>query len=253
MVLVCLDWPMGYTQLGDKYGDITFALAPLFNRKNKYYKETLKNLNAPIMLDNGAWESKGSSIDVERYIEIILELKPTYCVIPDVYEDRKATEKIVTKFFSSKNFGKIDFDLKYIIVPQGKNIKELVKSYNELANTFGPKVDIVGIPKHVGKKMNRIAFTDHLLKQAKITFKDVHFLGYNDFEDIAFERERRLKDKIYPWNLLSIDTKYPVKWAFDKRFKSQMDYYTTIDNLPIGRLGAGVQLFKQNLVNCGWK
>ena len=109
MTKLCIDWPIAYTPMGLVYGDITFALAALYNNKHKTYKEDLRTLilkGKEVMLDNGAWEF-GKSIDVERYIEIIIDLQPTYAVVPDVLKDRKGTQKVVREFFSSKNFKKI--------------------------------------------------------------------------------------------------------------------------------------------------
>ena len=251
MTKLCIDWPMSFTQLGERYGDITFALAQLYLDEKRFYRDTLKDLRKngkEIMLDNGAWEF-GKTMDPKRYLKVIKDLQPTYAVIPDVFREREATFQAATEFF--KGFSKLEVKPKLILAPQGKNVKEIVQSYDELGEAFGSYVDIVGIPKHIGKIMNRVAFTEHLWQKGKLKFTDVHFLGYWDWDEIVFGREDRVNGR-YNWRMHSIDTKYPVKWAFNFEFQDQIEYYKCEMNLPVSRLIVGVDAFKRNLENCMW-
>jgi len=102
MTKICIDWPVAYTDLGDLYGDITFALGPLY-RQNQVYREalhSLKDKEREILLDNGAWEF-GETMNINDYIQLIRDLQPTYAVIPDVMMDMNKTIRTASKFLDN--------------------------------------------------------------------------------------------------------------------------------------------------------
>ena len=248
MTKLCIDYPMKYTHL--LKGDITFALAQLYNRFPQYEKIMirLRESGREIMLDNGAWEFK-ESMPVDEYLEIISLLEPKYAVIPDAYRDAKKSRDLTYEFFDK--FLTLDLDTKLIYAPQGKTLIEIIQSYNELVNKFGIYMDMVGIPKHVGSILNRVAFTDLLYDMADIKFEKVHFLGYVNYEELKFTPKKR---KRMNWYLHSIDTKYPVKYAYlPKRFEDQLDYYLTEDKLNLDSFNVAVEHFYKGLMKLKWK
>ena len=247
MTKLCIDYPMKYTHL--LKGDITFALAQLYERFPAYEKTMirLREEGREIMLDNGAWEFK-VSMPVEDYLEIIQLLEPTYAVIPDAYQDAKKSRKLTLEFFDK--FIPLNLDTKLIYAPQGKNITEIIEEYNFNVNKFFAYMDMVGIPKHVGDLLNRVAFTDMLYDSADIKFQKVHFLGYWNYEELMFAPKER---KSAAWYLHSIDTKYPVKYAYlPTKFKDQLDYYLTDDKLNIDSFEVAVEHFYEGLLKLKW-
>jgi len=243
MTKLCIDYPMKYTHL--LQGDITFGLAQMFDKFPHYEKQLirLKEEGREIMLDNGAWEF-GTSMNVRDYIEIIEILEPTYAVIPDTMKDAEKSRAQTLEFFDKYPN---DMDVKLIYAPQGKTLTEIIESYNENVNDFHMRMDMVGIPKHVGNLINRVAFTDMLYDSADIVFEKVHFLGYWNYEEIMFAPKER---KGMKWYLHSIDTKYPVKYAYlpKTQFPDQLDYYLTDEEMNMENFEVAVKSFSENLM-----
>jgi len=236
-----IDYPIKYVHL--LQGDITFALAQLY-KKEPVYRDILlhlKNTGREIMLDNGAWEF-GKSMNVVDYIHICEELQPTYAVVPDVMKKKKQTEKVALSFLEKWNWQN---KTKLIFAPQGKNETELFDCYNNVVNKYHIYLDMVGIPKHIGKIVNRVTFTDHLYEHASVKFERVHFLGYWNWEELAFQHK-------YPWYIHSLDTKAPVKYAYrpNNIFSDQMSYYYAKEKIRIEDFEVAVNHF-QYLLNGG--
>src|SRR3972149_4446945 len=52
------------------------------------------------------------------------------------------------------------------------------------------------------------------------------------------------------WSMVSIDTKFPVKFAFNRKFKDEMDYYNTTAPLGTNALGVAIAAMQRNLAKC---
>ena len=237
---------MKYTHL--EYGDITFALAPLFSQFPHYEKKLIRARESgrEIMLDNGAWEF-GRSINITEYLEILQLLEPTYAVIPDAIKNKELTKKLTLEFFDK--YLELGLNTQLIFAPQGETEQEMIDCYNEISDMFSQHIQILGIPKHIGELVNRVVFTDKLFDCANIKFEKVHFLGYWNWEELAFSPKLR-GDYPIKWYLHSIDTKYPVKYAYlpERTFFDQLEYYTTDEEISLANLEEAVNAFGSNLV-----
>jgi hypothetical protein len=241
MTKLVIDYPVKYTSL--LQGDITFVLAHLY-LKNSDYKEKineLKGLGRPLMLDNGAWEF-GSSMPPKQYLDIIEELEPTYAVIPDVYRNRWQSEKMTSEFIDINDRSK---DTQLMFVPQGENVEEIIASHEYLVAQYGMFYDVLAIAKHIGKITNRVDFVNTLVARAAEPPIDVHFLGFWNWEEFD-------NAKIGNWNLISLDTKYPVKGAIDHKFTDQLEYYNTQLYLDLDIFNIEVDSMYFDLHERGW-
>lgn len=242
MTKLVIDYPAKYTELS--YGDVTFVLAHLY-LKNQVYKDKINYIQAQgreLMLDNGAWEF-GSSMPPKDYYKIIDELRPTYAVIPDVFKNRIQSEKMTREFIDMYD---LDIDTQLMFVPQGESAQELIDSYIAITTEYGEFFEILAMPKHIGQYANRIDVVNDLYAQVKIKPRDVHLLGFWDW--MEFE-----SPKVGDWNLVSVDTKFPVKMAFmPEKFTSQLDYYNTTKTLDINFFQMEVDLMYLQLNELGW-
>jgi hypothetical protein len=213
---VVIDYPVHYTSLPQ--GDITFVLAHLYlkNPDYKFQIDQLKFKGRELMLDNGAWEF-GSSMPPKDYLAIIEELQPAYAVIPDVYRNRLQSEKMTKEFL---DMGPHTGSTQLMFVPQGESVKELIETHENLVDEYGMFYDILAVAKHIGTIVNRVDFVNQLVAMSDEVGRDVHFLGFWNWQEFD---ERKNGN----WNLISLDTKYPVKRAIDHKFSDQLEYYNT--------------------------
>lgn len=236
-----IDYPVKYTSL--LQGDVTFVLAHLY-LKNQNYKmqiNKLKSEGRPLMLDNGAWEF-GSSMPPTDYLNIIKNLEPDYAVIPDVYRNRWQSEKM-TKEFIEINDSIVETQLMF--VPQGESIDEIIDSHEELVSEFGMFYDVLAVAKHIGSITNRVDFVNNLVAKSNEPPVDVHFLGFWNWDEFDTQ-------KVGNWNLISLDTKYPVKGAIDHKFTDQLEYYNTNLYLDEDIFNIEVDTMYLDLYERGW-
>lgn len=208
-----IDYPIKHVAL--PYGDVNFILAPLIE-KNERYKEGvnhLRYLKRETMFDNGAWEF-GKSMPVSDYIALARQYEPTYIVVPDVMMESEATFDSATDFLGTWDRNKT----KVMIAPQGRNFVEVYRNYIEIMESWEHKIDILAVPKHIGKWMNRMEFTNKLMAESPFDPLPVHFLGFWHFDEFKRPIEGN-------WDLHSVDTKYTLKDFIDVPFKDQMEYY----------------------------
>ena len=88
-------------------------------------------------MSNSIFEGKG--LTNEEFADIIVDLKPSHYIIPDVLEDADATIENIVKF--KKDFPNLPG--KVICVAQGKTYEDIVRCY-KVADTYGDKIAISG-------------------------------------------------------------------------------------------------------------
>lgn len=117
--------------------DYDYALVHLFEENEKYFNYFKRALEKgrEVILDNSVFEL-GTAFDANKFIDWILELKPTYYIIPDVLENAEATVSNVKSWVNG-----VHPDSGKIGVVQGKSIEEVVWCYQEIE----PLVDKVAI------------------------------------------------------------------------------------------------------------
>jgi hypothetical protein len=92
-----------------------------------HFKRCVQN-NIEVLLDNSIFEL-GVAFDLNRYAEIIKELRPTHYIVPDSLEDTKHTIELYKQFTSTYP----DLPGFKIGVVQGKTYQEIVECYEFMA------------------------------------------------------------------------------------------------------------------------
>ncbi len=146
-----------------KYNDYDFVLYHLFI-KDKEYREYFMNLrrdypNRMMILDNSAYEMyvTGESFYNSRYIDVIVELRPDYYIIPDALMDKETTISMFDQWTNNTAYTKdngtkswesliSEIDRKCLrddkskltpqpmCVPQGRTIKEFFECLDYMYN-----------------------------------------------------------------------------------------------------------------------
>ena len=125
-----------------------------------------------MILDNSAYEFfvKGETLDMDKFVEVINELKPDYYILPDVLRNKQKTLEGVETFLKKY---KTPYS-KPLAVAQGNTSEELVEClirYAELG------IDYVGVPfpeGYINADNNFIFNMEDIDK--------IYFLGYQDAE-----------------------------------------------------------------------
>lgn len=186
MIKVAHEVPLEYMKISRDISDYDYALVHLFDHESlavarqyfMYFYESLQQ-GREVILDNSAYELKGTYYDMHRYVEWINLLKPTYYVVPDVRNNSEktieATKEWMREYVDS---GVVSKDLKRMVVVHGKNLEEMQHTIDELEQ-YCDKLsfsfedyyfDIAKNKEDVGKvrytEINKLHFT-----------KPVHILG----------------------------------------------------------------------------
>ena len=195
------------------FNDYDYALVHLFEEHEDYYnffKESI-DMGREVILDNSIFEL-GEAFDQQKYVEYILELNPTYFIIPDVLEDCDGTISNAEQFLVDYNLSQ-----KSIGVVQGKTYEEIVKCYQYMDKIGVDKIAISfdyslyeEMNPHLTNKwfkfsVGRPQLLGRMLKEGIInTEKKHHLLGCALPFEFAFYRSEE-----YSW-LDSLDTSSPV-------------------------------------------
>ena len=129
-MLVSHESPISMLDESRNYNDYDYALVHLFEEEPEYYNffKVSLTLGREVLLDNSIFEL-GHAFDAKKFAEYVLELKPTYYVVPDVLEDSGQTMSSFHKFCLEYP----DLPGLKIGVVQGKTYQELVDCYKYMA------------------------------------------------------------------------------------------------------------------------
>ncbi|KKM63680.1 hypothetical protein LCGC14_1509010 [marine sediment metagenome] len=174
-----------------QHGDIEMCLAPLALRSKypqheeylAYYKLASANGRFVIM-DNGAAEK--DQVDSESLMYLMLDIKPSLVVAPDVIHDSEQTLALVSAFLDTSRDTRKQLEAdgvgKVLAAPQGKTEEEYIECAKALAAM--PEVAVLGLSKFSvascfgGEKgplvVARSRAADRL---AEFTDKPFHLLG----------------------------------------------------------------------------
>ena len=132
-MLVSHESPISMLPVSLGYNDYDYALVHLFETHPEYYKffkDSLKN-GREVLLDNSIFEL-GTAFDSNKFYNYILDLKPTYYVVPDVLEDTNGTIESFTRWVNEHNLEPIKHIPKIGVV-QGTTFSELAECYSFMA------------------------------------------------------------------------------------------------------------------------
>ena len=130
-MLVSHESPISMLYDSRNYNDYDYALVHLFDEEPEYYNffKVSLTLGREVLLDNSIFEL-GHSFDPKKFAKYVVELEPTYYVVPDVLEDSQQTCSSFNKF--TLNYP--DLPGLKIGVVQGKTYQELVECYRFMVN-----------------------------------------------------------------------------------------------------------------------
>lgn len=197
-----------------EFNDYDYCLPHLLDENEEYkkfFKESKKQ-GRYIIMDNSLHEL-GEAYDTERLLYWVKKLKPNEFIIPDVWENHKASVK------NAKEWKKIELpkEVTKVVVVQAKNEKEAREcvldyrslGYEKIAFSYGASWynDICPHPnKDLGKAIGRFTFINKLYTKDELPeYIRVHLLGTSS--PIEFGMYKNIP------NIETIDTSNPIMAA----------------------------------------
>lgn len=188
---ICNIVPLKYSYLMYQQ-DIVMLLCHLAKDYDKYAKEARDSKNYKIM-DNSIIEL-GEAFTLEDLIKEARKCKVNEIILPDVFQDGKATLSLVKDSINYLKDNDILGEFKLQAVCHGKTIDEFKSSFKAL--NMIKEIDVIGIPKVLTKTFgNRCSLYDIF----KNTDKEIHLLGcWDSFNELkilpneAFNKIRSL-------------------------------------------------------------
>lgn len=192
--------------------DYDYALVHLFEEDPEYLKLFIqaREDGREIILDNSIFELE-EAFDAEKFAGWVLELRPTWYIVPDALEDSKKTMNQMAEW----NIKYRNLPGKKIGVVQGKTYEQIKLCYeymDKIANvdmiaiSFDYSYYTVSVPhpnKYVSWMLGRVKLLGDLLRDGVINEdKKHHLLGCGLPQEFAFYSD-------YKW-IYSLDTSNPV-------------------------------------------
>lgn len=208
--------PIDLLEESKQFNDYDYALLHLMHipEYKQYYIDAVKS-GRVVYLDNSAYEyanGVNGGFDINYYLEIINEVKPTHVIIPDVIANTKETIQNVEDF----PYNEVNYNPKYIGVVQGQTIEDLEKCFLYMNNA--PKIAVIALVFHspaymiddengvdYENMMGRFTFFEHIEQSLN---KKVHLLGcslpeeFQLYKNLTQEQQNKIK---------SIDTANPIQ------------------------------------------
>lgn len=233
--------PLGMLDENYELNDYDFVLFHLYESCQEYKEYYLRmrqdHPDRLMIFDNSAYEYfvKGERLDMDAYVQAVLELKPDYYILPDVLRDKEKTlEGVRTfikdylhndKYSDTLLFSSMTGFMVPLAVAQGGSSEDLEECIQEF-NNYG--FTAIGIPFHLdfyteGQYSQDIEgeFMEVYGKETKdIRYAMGRVRWIRDHEDILkkFNYVHLLGshcplEKVFYSDYNSMDTGYPVKCA----------------------------------------
>lgn len=212
MIKIAHESPKSIFKQVQNVTDYDYALVHLFEEDPEYLKQfqEAKANGREIILDNSIFELE-EAFDAEKFAGWVLELQPTWYIVPDALEDAKKTcSQMATWINKYKNLPG-----KKIGVVQGKTYQQIKSCYeymdkiaevDMIAISFDYSYYVQSVPhpnKYVSWMMGRVKLLGDLLKDGIINEnKPHHLLGCGLPQEFSFYSD-------YKW-IYSLDTSNPV-------------------------------------------
>jgi len=178
-----------------------FALAQMCQASHYLLQyKTMHTYGGFIIIDNGAAEPEEERITFFEVCKHATAIRADEVVVPDILRDGPSSTKLTI------DKAHLIPPNHRMIVPQGKDATDTLKSLIEIAN----HVDFasIGIPKHLEKDGQRVAFLKLLISTGFLDTCHIHLLGCykNPFKEIAEAM------KVWP-HIRGFDTAAPWSYA----------------------------------------
>lgn len=135
-ILISHESPISMMAKSRQYNDFDYALVHLFDTHPGYlqfFKDSLKIYDRQVLLDNSLFEL-GKAFDPKRYMERIVELKPTMVLLPDVFQDSVETRRAFSRFHNENKETLDSLGIVKIGAVHGKTWQELLNCYRFMAD-----------------------------------------------------------------------------------------------------------------------
>ena len=142
--------PLCLMDKNNELNDYDFVLFHLCESNEKYKRYFICNRHLyphrTMILDNSAYEYfvKGETLDLDKFIDCIIELEPDYYILPDTLMDRKKTLSDTIKFMF-KMAGRGPIKSKPLAVVQGCTVEEMLQCM-DIYESWG--IENISIPFH---------------------------------------------------------------------------------------------------------
>lgn len=206
---------------------------------NKEYREYMKKQvkkGRVVYLDNSLYEL-GSSWDSEDYAKVIQELKPTYYMLPDVFDD--FLENIKSQILFYGKYKSYFSDSTPIIIPhantleEGHSLLESIRRLTESLPSCWGEGTMIALPFGDYSFLNKnfeagyanefyTSYTPHLqslnrgifLKKhwEELKYFKIHLLGCKGLGEFTADLQENEHDKS---NVISLDTSLPVAFTLE--------------------------------------
>lgn len=197
--------PLDLLEMSKLFNDYEYSLLHLMDIPE--YKNFYKNTNRYHILDNSAFEFQfiDGGFDLDYFIDIINEVKPSTIVIPDVIANKDKT----IESFKTFPFEKLTYTPLTMGVVQGETFEELKECFefmNENADIVSlvfhsPAYQTLGYEtKDLNNTHGRIYFYESIRDELK---KPLHLLGCSTPTEFKYYKE----------DVMTIDTANPIQWA----------------------------------------
>ena len=110
----------------------------------KSYMLHAKSVGREIILDNSLYEL-GEAFDQDIYIEVVKELKPTYCILPDVFNKKEENLNSQISFYNKYSEVFKENNVLPMAIPHGVVISDIVESIKILKEKL-PENTKIAIP-----------------------------------------------------------------------------------------------------------
>jgi len=186
-------------------------ILPHLVQQHPKYKEFYKKRAEDgdfVLLDNSIFEL-GYSLPKEGLLSTAEDIKASEVVAPEVWDDKRGTEKLVEEFIEYHDKQKSNISI--LAMAQGSDINELVETFfkwnnhpkiNSLGLPFSLNYEIKGISDNIKsltlrRVLNRWYLVDRINKYAQASsqrIKPTHLMGLSDAVEL-----QRYKGEEYYW------------------------------------------------------
>lgn len=211
------------------------VLAQVYLKDKQYAKffQERQKAGDEILLDQGAAE-RGASIEADKLMAVVRDLKPTVVVAPDVIYDSIETMSRTGEFLKANLVELRSLHVKIMAAPQGEDNTIYLYCF-EMFNS-AKNIDWLGISKfYTPKFAGRVGLLHVIREQVK---KPCHLLGV--WDKVSSLAEEKLDF------INSVDTAKPIKLGLQRLSLSEAEWRKPMLDF-FSRAPANLELIKRNI------
>ena len=194
--------PLQQAEELDSEQDYLFVLAQCL--EDPAYKAYVRHSGKMKILDNGA--NEGDAVGAYKLIRLAEEIGADTVIIPDKQFDTSATLRMFDLFVDTIP-PKRRHMFRYMAVPQGRTVDEMLSCYNYMIHRPYATVDSIGM-QFKFLRQNGMEYADNIVEAHRITpTANLHFLGFAG----AVQFSSKYKD------VETMDTSVPLNFTFAKQ------------------------------------